>query len=456
MGNRLLTAFFIIGVGVSSAAAAAWVVTTDYGNFGRIRSVAETTPWAVSADLAIIPGDAVARLHGGRLYVVGRGGANLLQVYDPSGGLVLLHEFSLGTGLNPQDIAFDASGAAYVSCYDQAVLLRVDVATESVVASYSTAAFADADGLPETAWMQVVGDRLYISCQKLDRNNWYAPTGPGQLLVFDMTQRVFLTPVDLVGSDPYTQIEVLSGGRELRLGCAGFFGLADGGIEAVDTVTGLSLGFLVDEAALGGDVTAFVTTGPDALHVLVSDASNVTSLQRYQVSTGQMSLLATGNGYVYADLAYDADYQLYVADRTPGTSGLRVFDTSSGAELTTGVLPTGLPPFQIILPTAGSTTPVLPLTRRGDLALSAPFPNPCNPRAACDLSGRPGAAVRLSVFDLQGHRLQQHIVLLDQQGRGDWVFNGEDSRGRALPTGVYRLVAQSGAGFATRSLTLVK
>ena len=67
--------------------------------------------------------------------------------------MALVREFSLGVGRNPQDIAFDTQGRAFVSCYDQAVLLRVDVNTGLVAQTDATAAFADADGLPEPAWM---------------------------------------------------------------------------------------------------------------------------------------------------------------------------------------------------------------------------------------------------------------------------------------------------------------
>ncbi len=442
----------------ASAVETFWVVTTDYSNFGRLRAVDCSEPWAVSADLATIPGDAVARQHEGLVYVVGRGGANLLQVYNPAAGFALVHEFSLGSGLNPQDIAFDTTGEAYVSCYDQAVLLRVDVANETVVASYSTAAFADADGLPETSWMQVLDDKLYLTCQKLDRNNWYAPTGPGQLLVFDMAAESFTTPVDLVGADPYTQIEavIVGGAQRLRVGCAGFFGLTDGGIETIDPVTGTSLGYDVTEAELGGDVTAFATTDEGRLHVLISNASFITSLRSYDLSTDQLTVLATGSGYVHADVAFDGDFQIFVADRTAGASGLRVFDTDSGAQLTSGVLPTGLPPFMFVMPETDtvSSVPVVPSV--GTLALSAPFPNPSNPRAEMALTGRPGTSVSVAVFDLRGRRVNGSTVHLDSEGTVAWTFHGFDHRGRSLPTGVYRVVAQSETGYAARSLTLIK
>ncbi len=444
----------------------AWVVTTDYSTFGRARSVSGlgsgSGPWTVSGDLATIPGDATARHHDGLLYVVGRGGANLVQVYDPDngpgGGLTLVREFSLGAGLNPQDIAFDEAGEAYISCYDQAVLLRVDPANEAILASYSTAGYADSDGLPETSWMQAVGNKLYLTCQKLDRNNWYAPTGPGKLLVFDMAAETFETPIDLVGADPYTRIEPVSdgnGGFDLRVGCAGFFGLTDGGIETVDLSAGISLGYDATEAELGGDVTAFASAG-DELFVLISDASYITSLRRYDLVSGAVSVVATGSGYVYSDVVHDGAGQLIVADRTTGAAGLRVYDVISGAELTSGVLPTGLPPFMIVLPEADNASPVPPGFSHGNLSVSPPFPNPCNPRAEMVLRGHPDTTVGVSVFDLRGRRVFEDAIRLDGGGEGRWVFQGMDERGRHLPAAVYRVVAQSGAGYAARSITLIK
>ena len=435
----------------------AWLLTTDYSTFGRVRSIDCADPWTTSADLATIPGDAAGRHHGGLVYVLGRGGSNVLQVHDPAAGFALVHEFSLGAGRNPQDIAFDSSGEAYVTCYDQAVLLRVDVESETVLAAYSTAAFADADGLPETAWCAADGDRLYIACQQLDRDNWYAPSGPGALLVFDMAAeqwvdmdggRPGVQPITLVGGNPYTRL-VLDGAT-LAVGCAGYFGLADGGIETVDLVTGLSLGYAVTESALGGDILAMVPDGNCWL-ALVSNASFVTSVRRV-CGTG-VSVLATGNGYVHADL-WLCGGRLLVADRTVGAAGLRVLDPVTGAALAPGVIGTGLPPFMFVPPTSAPSA--VPLPAAAGLRLGAPYPNPCNPAARIALTGRPGTTVTVGVHDLRGRRVAGGEVALDGGGRGAFTFDGRGAAGAALPAGVYRVVARDGGARATTAVTLVK
>lgn len=470
MKKLLLLMTMLTVVPALDAAADQWILTSDYSLFGRARSYAPEFPWAVSADLAVTPGDPTGRFHEGKVYVVGRGGSNLVQVYTTGPQLTLEREFGIGAGRNPQDIAFDAAGEAYVSCYDQAVLLRVDVTTGMVLDTYDTAPFADADGLPETAWMIAVGDLLYVTCQKLDRNNGYGPTGPGALLVFDMAAEAWadqdpqvagVQPITLTGANPYTRLEILadgSGGWNLRVGCAGFFALNDGGIEDIDPVGGVSLGYLVTEEELGGDVTGFASTD-DAVHVLssalVGGSTFITSLRRWRPADDSLAVLDTGTGYVHADLVWDGGFQLFVADRTLGAAGLRVFDTNSGAELTAGPLATGLPPFQFVMPGSGGVSPVPTLTL-GGLSLSHPRPNPCNPLAELVVSGRPGATVKIGVYDLAGRRVRDRMLELNRSGEAVFRFDGRDGQGRSLAAGVYRIVGQDGSGFAGRTVTLVK
>ncbi len=457
MTARAALAVFLLLASSAPAEPTAWLLTTDYSTFGRVRSFDAAAPWTMSADLATIPGDAAGRHHGGLVYVLGRGGSNVLQVYDPAAGFALVHEFSLGAGRNPQDIAFDRAGEAYVTCYDQAVLLRVDVANETVLATYSTAPFADADGLPETAWCAVDGDRLYVACQQLDRDNWYAPSGPGAVLVFDMAAEQWVDmdaaaagvqPIALTGSNPYTRL-VLDGST-LAVGCAGYFGLSDGGIETVDLTSGLSLGYAVSESTLGGDILVLVPDG-DCWLTLVSNASFITSVRR--VCGGGVSVLATGNGYVHADL-WLAGGQLFVADRTVGAAALRVLDPVTGTALAPGVIGTGLPPFMFVPPTSAPSA--VPLPAVAGLRLGMPYPNPCNPAARIALAGRPGATVTVGVHDLRGRRVAGGEVALDGTGSGVFTFDGLTPAGAALPAGVYRVVARDGGARAATAVTLIK
>ncbi len=453
---------------LAAAAAAqddAWVITTDYSTFGRVRGLQAGSPWTVGPERATVPGDAVGRHHGGLVYIVGRGAANVIQVYDPQDGFSLVREFSVGAGRNPQDIAFAADGTAFVSCYDEAVLLEVDVEAGTVVAAHSTAAFADADGIPETGWMARVQDRLYLTAQLLDRDNWYAPTGPGAILVFDTVQRTWvdvdealagMQPITLAGADPYTSLDVFGVGGSLhaRVGCVGFFGLADGGIEEIDLGSGLSLGFVATDAQLGGDVIRFVA-GNGALYALVSDAAFVTSVRRWDLQSGSLEVWDTGSGYVHADLALTGDGQLLVADRTTGAAGMRVFDAVTGHEITMSPDPTGLPPFMFIMPGAEAVSPV-PAPAQPGLAVAGAYPNPCNPAARVEIRGMARTGLEVQVFDVRGRLVDRAPVSTDGEGRAVYTFAGRSAAGRPLPSGVYRVRVQGGGLAAETRLTLLE
>jgi len=433
-----------------------WVITTDYSVFGRVQSFQPDSPWAVSGELAVIPGDAVGRWHDGLVYIVGRGGSNLIRVHNPADGFSLVREFSIGAGCNPQDIAFDDQGRAFVSCYDEAVLLQVDTETGTVVRTFDTSAYADGDGLPETGWLMVQGNRLYITCQKLDRGNWYSPTGPGQLLVLDLDTLQWAAPINLTGANPYTRIRPDNQGK-LLVGCVGYWAMADGGIEIVDPASGVSEGYLVTETELGGDILNFAGTSGGQYHVLTSNTSFVTRISRFDPDNTSVVPILESTGYDLADLAWDGDFQLYVADRKVGSSGIRVFDSVSGVELTTGPVTTTMPPFQFILRDGAELSPVpggSPWT--GTLNLSLPYPNPCNPAAELMIVDTPDQMVAVSVFDLRGRRVSRVNLRCDSTGHASFRFTGISSTGAALPAGLYRVVAQSPGGFSAQSLTLVK
>ena len=442
----------------SQAQIGPWVITTDFSLFGRLRSVEQTVPWSVSSDLATIPGDAAGRSHQGLVYIVGRGGANLLQIYDPADGFSLVREFSLGDGRNPQDIAFAPDGSAYVSCYDAAVLLRVDTDTGTILDTFDTSQFADTDGLPETSWMRVCEENLYLTCQLLDRGNWYAPTGPGMLLVFDLTTRSWRQPISLVGANPYTRIRPftgLDGQTKLAVGCVGNYTLFDGGIEVVDPATGQSAGYLATESDLNGDVLNFVFTDPENLYALISSPAFATSIVHLNYVTGAKVVTDASSSYSHADLAFDGDFQLLVADRTVGAAGIRVFDVVSDVELTSGPLATGLPPFLFIMPEEIPSSPVGAIPGAG-LTMGQAYPNPCNPTARVQISGKADQELVVSVYNLRGQRVSTTTLRTDQDGRATFVFNGHDQTGADLSSGMYRVVAGNSSSFAARGIVLIK
>ncbi|MFH1843981.1 MAG: FlgD immunoglobulin-like domain containing protein [bacterium] len=455
---RLLLAPVFLGcalVGVTLAAAD-WnefvVLCTDYSTVGELVVVERYSPWSCTGTTEPVGPDPVGRFHDGLYYIVNRGGASNLQIIDPDANYQTVSQFSLGSDRNPQDIAFRDDGIAFVSCYEEAVLLKVDVAAGTILDTYSTAAFADADGLPETAWMQAVGHLLYIAVQRLDSENWYVPTGLSLLAIFDMTTETWvdvipgspeLDGIVLTGESPYTQLELSPDRQRLRVGCNGWYGSLDGGIEIVDLATRTSLGFEVTESTLGGDLIDFETVADTLGCVSVADAAFATSLVVYDpVTGGGVSTILSAGGYAYHDLAYDGAGLLYVVDRTYSNPGLRVVSLPDGTELTTSPIDCGLPPHFVVLPRDEALT-ATPPTVTSRLQLSPPWPNPSNPGCTVQLRGAPHHTVELGIYDLRGRRVRGTRVQLDGAGEGRYFFDGSDDSGRPVASGSYRAVAEA-------------
>ncbi len=454
------------------AARADWdefvLLTSDYSTVGYVCSVQRASPWTLAIDLEDIHHDARARWHAGLYYVVNGGDASNLQIIDPAAGYQTIRQFSLGAGRGPYDIAFREDGIAFVSCYDTPELLKVDVQGGHVLDSYSTAPWADADGIPETGWMQAVGNRLFVTCQRLDRNSWYTPAGSGCLLVFDMAAEAWvdavpttpeIDPVALGGEDPYPQLELSRDRTQLRVGCTGWYGLLDGGIEVVDLDGLTSLGFEIDEAELGGDLLDFERVGTGDVWVVVSDPSFRTSIRRHVRDIPGVEVLYQSATYGPVDIACDGASHVYACDRTPGHAGLRVFAADSGAQLTAAPIFTGLPPAWAVLPVDEALTAVPPggsPPPEARLVLEAPWPNPANPLLQLRLRGPAGTAVPLRIYDLRGRLLRTALVSLDAGGQGTYVFDGRDDRGRPVPSGVYQARAGEGPGAAARRFTLAR
>ncbi|MBU1071905.1 hypothetical protein KKG45_01525 [bacterium] len=467
MNSRRLPAGLITVSLFAAAAAFAWddfmVITTDFATYGGVSLVDRHDPWHADVDAATVSSDAVGRWHDGLYYVVNRGAANI-QVLDPAQGLATLRQFSVGAGRNPQDIAFAPDGTAYVSCYDEAVFLQVDVVAGVVLDSWSTVAFADADGLPETSWMQAVGGLIYLTSQRLDRNDWWNPAGGSRLLVFDTNAGDWLDAVPgtpgidgimLSGQDPWAMPRLSPDGAGLLVSTVGRWAVADAGLETIDLAAMQSGGLVVTEQELGGEILGFVVLDDTHGWCVVSDASFVTHLKTFDPSGGAAATVVSAGGYDFVDVAWDGEGLIYLCDRTYGAAGVRVFDAWSGGELTTSPVTVGRPPFMSVLPLESGAT-AAPGPAPAPLALRAPWPNPANPRASFSFTAFPGERVRMDVCDLRGRRLRSLAASADADGEGAHVFDGLDRAGRPLPSGSYLVVIRGSGGEASRSFTLVR
>ena len=210
------------------------------------------------------------------------------------------------------------------------------------------------------------------------------------------------------------------------------------------------------EATLGGDIIDYTNVSSSMAYTIVSNVSFQTSVVSYNPLTGgEVDVVDAADTYAHVDLAHDGVNLLYIADRTLGNAGLRLFDVTTGMELTAEPIATGMPPAMIVLPLEESLTSV-PLGVKGDIHLAAPWPNPANPGTTIRFQGPTTVQVPLRLYDLRGRLIRAAVVPTDGEGQGEYFFDGRDGAGRNVASGSYRIVVGEGAETVSRGVTLVR
>jgi hypothetical protein len=423
---------------------------TDYST-GMLSAFAAENPWTVYSDLLSLHSDAVLRWQGGQLCVIHRMGADNIQVIDPDNGYETLSQFSVGTASNPQDLVVYGE-KAWVSRNDENLLLQVDWPEGTVCGGIDLSAWADADGLAELGCMARVGDRLFVSIQRLDRDYWWLPVGDSYLAVVDLPSESLLDvdpvqegvqAVRLPLSNPVGEIQVFQG--QLYLSCPSSYGLLDGGLLRVDPET-FECTILASEEELNGDLGDLAIENESLAYAIVGDASFNTHLYRLDLGASTApELFVAGAGWVFTDLEIHED-QLYATDQSWGASGVRIYDSVNG-DLLRDTFSLGLPPYDLLAPESGDTGSGEAPETGGKLSA---WPNPFNPQVRISWDGMPEGPARLEVFDSSGRRVASLLEGF-QEGRGSVDWRSED-----LPAGVYLARLASGGKQQSMKLVLVK
>jgi len=358
----------------SGNGASVFVVTTDFDT-GSYSLFPIGHPEQIARSLGDVHSDAVARTHGGIVYVVNRLGGDNIQAIDPAQGWTTVWQCSVGNGTNPHDILVVAPNKAYVTLYERAQLAIVDPSAGPSCAGFlrgsiDLAPLADADGIPEMDQMALIGDRLYVSLERLDRRNFFQPTDASVLAVIDTTSDT-LVDVDpstaaidgirLAGTNPFTESQGLTvdaASGDIFTSSVGSFGtIGDGGIERIDTRTNRSAGFLVTENDLGANITDFVLIDAHQAYALLLDLNSINRLVRFDPTTRTITATLLTSSEFLVDIALEPSRrELYVTDRTLKQPGIRIFSTSDDREVTASPVDTGLPPFDIVF--VGEDAPV--------------------------------------------------------------------------------------------------
>jgi hypothetical protein len=183
--------------------------------------------------------------------------------------------------------------------------------------------------------MAIIGARLYVSIQHLDRRDLFAPTGLGQIAVIDIASDSVIGEIALGAQNPFGVTKGLTvDGNDLLVPLTGIFGDADGGIQRVDAVNQELGPFIITEEQLGGDVTDFVIFSATIGYAVISKADFTNAVVRFNPATGRLTQTVLNADFI-ADIELNDRDELYVSDRSSGSLGVRIFAASDGSEITT-------------------------------------------------------------------------------------------------------------------------
>ncbi|MEZ4648517.1 MAG: FlgD immunoglobulin-like domain containing protein [Candidatus Eisenbacteria bacterium] len=421
-----------------------FVLTTDYAT-GSSSTVGLLSPWNTQLDVEPVGADPVARYAFGLLYVVNRLGGDNLQVIDPATNATL-HQHSVGSGANPQDVSVLSPTRAYLSLYNSTDLIEMNPITGEILDRIDLSVFADSDGLPEAARLHFDDPYMYVQIQRLDRGQFYEPVGDSYLAVIDTRNNSLVDPdpdesglpgIALTATtNPFGPMELdLRTGRHLLVPCPGsYVSQADGGLERVDLDAWTSDGLVMSGSDLGGDLVDLCAYEGDTMFAIVSNSSFVTCLVELDLAAGSVgSTLYCSDGFDLADCAYASEGWLYVADRSFDDPGVRVFNAASGAQAS-GPVYVGLPPVELhVLRPATSDAPIpeshLPAQIR---------PNPSDGRVSWTLA-QETSSHPLRIVDAKG----RVVRMLPADARS---WDGRDDAGRSVAAGAYWMSVQDSHG----------
>ncbi len=303
--------------------------------------------------------------------------------------------------------------------------------------------FADGDGLCEMDHMLIKDGILFVSIQRIDRNNYWMPVGDSYIAVIDAAADTLIDvdpgspgvqAIPLTASNPYTDLKFASDGYTILVGCAGLWGFNDGGIEMIDPVTMSSLGFMITESAAGGDINEFEILSADKGYLILATPSFTTDIVPFDPSAGTAGPpIYSPPGWVLNDIEISPDGELFVADQTETAPGIWIWDTSADTLITPSLKSTGLPPFQICFSEPAFSSVELPPA----VSLGANYPNPFNPATTVPFSLEKNGTVELTIYDAAGRRIRTLAAGHYQAGSHEAIWNGATDAGRAASSGVY-------------------
>jgi len=313
--------------------------------------------------------DPVARVEDGRPIVVNRYTYDYLQGLDAHGGFRTVFEHSTGNGSNPHDVVVlsdadagapftppgpgqESAGVAFVTRYEPPYddLALFDLDDGAFVQSIDLRPLArNPDRLPRPDQIVWSHRRLWVTLQ--DANAGFTQFMNGRLAVIDPVLRTVEEVIDLAGQNPFESLEVEPATGLIYVGLAGIFpgGRSEraltGGVEAIDPSARRSLGLVIDDDDLGGNVASLVVPLPDRGFAVVTDTSFHNTVMMFDPQARTVLGPVYGTTDRIADLESDGQGWVLVAESSFTAPRLLILDAATGAIL--AAVPLRLPPLSL-------------------------------------------------------------------------------------------------------------
>ena len=333
------------------------VAATDFGVTGTVSvvTVRYDTQVEVARDLESISGDPVARASEGGVFVVNRFFFDNVQALDPANGFRTSLQFSTGNGSNPHDaLAVDAQ-RLFVTRYE-APFNDVLIASRS---TGETLGFVDlkplatnASGTPRADSLALAEGLVFVSLQNIDGS--FVEYGPGLVAAIDPSTGTIRTAITLQGRNPFGPPARHPVSGDLYYACAGIFqgrlpGELSGGIEEVDPRNLTTRGLVVDDDALGGNVSAVALSRVPAGvagHALVTFPDGVNALRAFDPDTGAVAPFPVYQSHAFlTEAVADGDGFVLVPEHDPQRPRLLIVEAATGRIVAAPSL--SLPPFSV-------------------------------------------------------------------------------------------------------------
>lgn len=321
------------------------VISSDFQTSGKFNLLNPDINFSIST-ITNIHSDAVGKFMNGKVFILNRLNRDSVLVLNPNNAFLPEKEFSVGRGTNPHDIIL-VGNKVYISLYERNYIpiynldsgqeiSRIDLSSYSETSSAGGAI----DNLPETDYMYLEGNSIYVLLQRLDRNDPTAPLPPNSdslLLEIDFRTDKIISSYTTPSRNPISKIRKININSEPHLVFAcpnrqGLISKIDGGIVAFNLNTKkFRAGFLLSEAETGGDILDFVIKNETEGYAYSSDVKLNKTILEFNPTTGKrgITLLNFSNqGGNISGLALSNSGKLYVGDGGFSKPGVSIFDTT--------------------------------------------------------------------------------------------------------------------------------